>query len=295
MEYTKIDINLAKRLLPERPLESNKGTFGKVLNIAGCLEYEGAAYLSSLAPLKAGAGLVTLATIEQVINNIAGSCPWVTFYPLRDYYKKCIASDAFSDLKNIIESYSVLSVGPGLSDTPAISAFIDDLIKYLCNSDKKTVIDADAINVIAKSDIISLPKNSVITPHPAELSRLIGVPVDTIQSDRIKYALYTAEKYGCNVVLKGSNTVIATKELKIYVNTSGNNALAKAGSGDVLTGLISGFMAQGLPVEDASVLGVYLHGLSGELASDDLTVYSVLATDLIDYIPLAVKKIMEAV
>ena len=95
--------------------------------------------------------------------------------------------------------------------------------------------------------------------------------------------------------MKGSNTVIATKELKIYVNTSGNSALAKAGSGDVLTGLISGFMAQGLPVEDASVLGVYLHGLSGELASDDLTVYSVLATDLIDYIPLAVKKIMEAV
>ena len=285
MNYTEITKESAKTLLPKRPEQSNKGTFGKVLNIAGCIEYQGAAYLSSVAPLKTGAGLVTLATTEQVINNLAGNCPWVTFYPLRDYYKKCIASDAFYDLKNIIEKYSVVSVGSGLSDEPAIMAFVDDLIRYLNKTQKKVIIDADAINVLAKSDINTLPENSVITPHPMELSRLIDTPLSEIQNDRIKYAKYTAEKFGCCVVLKGNKTVVCTKELEVFINTSGNSALAKAGSGDVLTGIIAGFAAQGLNIEDSAKLGVYLHGLCGELASNELTNYSVLATDQINYIP----------
>lgn len=294
MEYTEITAQSLKALMPQRPQQSNKGTFGKVLNIAGSIEYQGAAYLSSVAPLKTGAGLVTLATIEPLINNLAGNCPWVTFYPLRDYYKKCIASDAFGDVLNIIENYNVLSVGPGLSDTAATNAFVDDLIKYLNKNNKKTVIDADAINVLSKSELSSFPSDSVITPHPVELSRLINTPVKDIQNDRIKYAKLTAEKFGCCVVLKGNQTVVCTKELEVFVNTSGNSALAKAGSGDVLTGIISGLMAQGVSVENAAKLGVYLHGLCGELASKDLTLYSVLATDQIDYIPQAIKKILEA-
>ncbi len=295
MNYTETTLSTAKLLLPPRPEESNKGTFGKVLNVAGCYEYEGAAYLSSLAPLKIGAGLVTLATIEQVINNIAGSCPWVTYFPLKDYYKKCIAPDAFSDLKNIISNYNVISVGSGLSDTPATGDFVADLIKYLMDSQHKTVIDADALNVIAKSELKTLPENSVITPHPVELSRLIKTPVELIQSDRLKYAALTAEKFGCCVVLKGNKTVIATKEAKLFINTSGNSALAKAGSGDVLTGMIAGLLAQGLSVENAAILGVYIHGLTGDLASINLTKYSVLATDQIAFIPAALKKLSEAV
>lgn len=294
MEYTEITAQSVKALMPQRPQQSNKGTFGKVLNIAGSIEYQGAAYLSSVAPLKTGAGLVTLATIEPLINNLAGNCPWVTFYPLRDYYKKCIASDAFGDVLNIIENYNVISVGPGLSDTAATNAFVDDLIKYLNKNNKKTVIDADAINVLSKSELSSFPSDSVITPHPVELSRLINTPVKDIQNDRIKYAKLTAEKFGCCVVLKGNQTVVCTKELEVFVNTSGNSALAKAGSGDVLTGIISGLMAQDVSVENAAKLGVYLHGLCGELASQDLSLYSVLATDQIDYIPQAIKKILEA-
>ena len=294
MEYTEITAQSVKALMPQRPQQSNKGTFGKVLNIAGSIEYQGAAYLSSVAPLKTGAGLVTLATIEPLINNLAGNCPWVTFYPLRDYYKKCIASDAFGDVLNIIENYNVISVGPGLSDTAATNEFVDDLIKYLNKNNKKTVIDADAINVLSKSELSSFPSDSVITPHPVELSRLINTPVKDIQNDRIKYAKLTAEKFGCCVVLKGNQTVVCTKELEVFVNTSGNSALAKAGSGDVLTGIISGLMAQGVSVENAAKLGVYLHGLCGELASQDLSLYSVLATDQIDYIPQAIKKILEA-
>ena len=282
----------ASSLLPERPAESNKGTFGKVLNIAGCIKYQGAAFLSSLAPLKVGAGLVTLASIESVVNNLASSAPWITFYPLRDYYKKCIAGDAFSELKEIIDSYDVISVGPGLSDSPAVSSFVDDLIKYLNNTNKKVVIDADALNVISKSDIRVLPQNSVITPHPVEFSRLLDIPLEVIQNDRVSAAKQAAEKFGCNVVLKGKNTIIGSRDGEIFENQTGNSALAKAGSGDVLTGMISGFAAQGLSIFDAAVLGVYLHGLCGELAALDLTEYSVLATDQIEYIPEAIKTLL---
>lgn len=288
-EIQKITKDTVKNLLPMRAQDSNKGTFGKVLNIAGSLNYQGAAFLSSVSPLKVGAGLVTLASIETVINNLASSAPWITFFQLRDYYKKCIASDAFLEIKDTLDTYNVISVGPGLSDMPAVSAFVDDLVRYLNTTDKKVVIDADALNVLAKSETKKLPKNAVITPHPMELSRLLGETVDVIQSDRIKYAKQAVQKFGCNVVLKGSKTVVALRNGNTYENTSGNSSLAKAGSGDVLTGMISGFCAQGLTVDDASLLGVYLHGVCGEIASCELTQYCVLATNLIDSIPQAIK------
>lgn len=293
MEPQNITKELVSTLLPHRSADSNKGTFGKVLNIAGCLNYQGAAYLSSVAPLKTGAGLVTLATIEKVVNNLAGNCPWITFYPLKDHQGKCIAGYAFQEIKEIIDDYDVVSIGPGLSTMPAVSEFCEDVIKILPQYNKKTVIDADAINIIAATDIKKLCENCVITPHPKELSRLTGLSVDEIQADRIKAAKYTAEKFNCNVVLKGKNTVVCTTEMQIFINTSGNSALAKAGSGDVLTGIISGLMSQGLSVKDAAVAGVYLHGLCGEIASKRLTEYSVLATDQIDEIPNAIKFIME--
>lgn len=284
-----ITLETAKNLLPKRKTESNKGTYGKVLNIAGCLNYQGAAYLSSVTPLKVGGGLVTLASIENVVNNLASAAPWITFHTVRDYYKRCIAADAMEDLKTVLPNYTVLSVGSGLSDLPAVADFVETLMRYLHHNDKKTVVDADALNVLAKRGFETFPKNCVITPHPMELSRLIGFSVDEIQTDRVKYAKLAAEKFGCTVVLKGNKTVVCTKDLNIYINTSGNSALAKAGSGDVLTGIISGFMAQGLESEQAAILGVYLHGLCGELASEDLTQYCVLATDQIDYLPKAIK------
>lgn len=294
MKYTEITINTAKKLLPIRTIDSNKGTYGKVLNIAGCFGYQGAAYLSSVSALKVGAGLVTLATTKQVINNLAGNCPWVTFLPLKDSMGEHIATDAFKDLTTKISNYDVVSIGSGLSVTQDTKDFVSDVIAYLNKSDTKSVIDADAINILAQSDLTVLPNNSVITPHPMELSRLIKIPLDEIQSDRIKYAKFTAKKYGCTVILKGNKTIVCTNNDKVFVNTSGNSALAKAGSGDVLTGIISGLIAQGLSTQDASILGVYLHGLCGEYASKDLTEYSVLATDQINYIPTAIKKLLEA-
>ena len=283
--------DFVKNLLPQRIEDSNKGTYGKVLNIAGSINYQGAAYLSSLAPLKIGAGLVTLATTKQLVNNLAAGCPWVTFLPLETYNEQCISKEAFEQVKEYIDSYSVVSIGPGLSTDEEVSEFVKTVINYLQQTDKKSVIDADALNIIAAGGIDKLPKNSVITPHPMELSRLINVPVEEIQRARVEYAFKTAQKFGCNVVLKGNKTVICTTDGLVYINTRGNSSLAKAGSGDVLTGMISGLIAQGAEVKEAALLGVYLHGLCGEIAARTLTQYSVLATDQIECIPDAIKLI----
>ena len=283
---------LVAQFLPERISESNKGTFGKVLNVAGCINYQGAAYLSSVAPLKTGAGLVTLATAEVVANNIASSCPWVTFLPLGasgGYIEK----NAFETIKSYIDSYSVVSIGPGLSTVRQTVEFCDSVIKYLVQINQKSVIDADALNIISLVKIEKLSQNCVITPHPMELSRLIGVEVEKIQQNRVKYAVYAAEKFGCNVVLKGNKTVVCTADGNVFINTSGCSALAKAGSGDVLTGIISGLVAQGVQVNDAALSGVYLHGLCGEICAKKLTQYCVLATDLVDAIPTAIKHILQ--
>lgn len=282
-----------KNLLPKRDLNSNKGSFGKVLNVAGCANYQGAAYLSSLAPLKVGAGLVTLASIDSVINNLASNAPWITFFSLKDEDKNFIAADAFIGLKPVIDNYNVISIGPGLSDSISVCSFVEDILDYLSDADKNVVLDADALNIISKLGVKKVPRNSIMTPHPMELSRLLGVSVDVIQADRIKYAMIASEKFNCVVVLKGQGSIISLPNGKVFKNTTGNSALAKAGSGDVLTGIISGFLAQGVHLSEAVLLAVYLHGLCGELAAKDLTEYSVLATDQIEYIPTALRHIME--
>lgn len=293
MEHTLITKEYVKDYMPLRSDISNKGTYGKVLNIAGSLFYQGAAFLASVSPLKVGAGLVTLASIEPVINNMVSLSPCVTLFPLNSCENKCIDESAIEQIAGVWEQYNTISIGPGLSTLPAVSNFILKLIDSLSNTDKKVVLDADALNIIAALNVSVLPKNTVITPHPMELSRLIGVSVEDIQQDRIRYALMAVDKFDCTIVLKGHNTVVATPEKEVFINTSGNSALAKAGSGDVLTGIVSGLLAQGLGIREAAILGVYMHGLCGEIASETLTQYSILSTDLIDCIPLAIKKILD--
>lgn len=286
-----INKNLAKKLLPLRNPISHKGSYGKILNIAGCAYYQGAAYLSSIAALRIGAGLVTLASIDRVIDNIASTTPCLTFFPLDNEYNKFINKNSFEKIKEIIDNYNIISIGSGISTNQSTEFFTIQLLEYLTNIEKPVVIDADALNTIAKNNIIKLPPNSIITPHPQELSRLIKYPTEEIQKDRKNYALLTTEKYNCTTILKGHNTIICSKEKEIYKNITGNSALAKAGSGDVLVGIITGLLAQGLNTQQASILAVHVHGLAGELASKDLTEYGVLATDQINYIPKAIKKL----
>lgn len=266
-----------KNLLPKRPENSHKGTFGHVLNVAGSEFYTGAAYLSSISALKVGCGLVTLASVATVRSTVATLCPDLIF-------------ESVEKLKNV-DKYQAVSIGCGLSQEAKAVKIFKDAIKILNKSDIPVVIDADGLNILSKFNI-NLPKNLILTPHPKEMARLLDVKVEDILSEPEVWAKKCCEKYNCTTVLKLHKTIVADTSGIFYVNSTGNSALSHGGSGDILCGMISGFMVQGVKIFDACCLAVYLHGLAGELASKDLTEYSTLASDLINYIPKAIKTIM---
>ncbi len=262
--------------LPKREQFSNKGTFGKVLNIAGSEYYTGAAYLSSISALKTGCGYVALSSSPKVINTVSLRTSDIVFIPI-------------ADVKKHISKYDVISIGCGLSTDLSVSILYKSLLESVSELEIPIIIDADGLNLLSKmKNEISLPKNLIITPHPKEASRLLKAEVEDIIEKPIQYAKMLSEKYNSTTVLKMHSTVVCSPELDIYVNETGNSALAKAGTGDVLTGMIAGLCAQKMNIFDAAKLGVYLHGKAGEIASGMLSEYSVLASDLLKYIPLAI-------
>lgn len=270
--------------LPERSENSHKGDFGRILNIAGSVNYPGAAYLSSISALKTGAGYLTLAAPKEIIPITASMAPEITFMPLKSQNG---AVSAENNIENL-EKYDVLSIGCGLTNTEETQKFVLNLLKTR-NPEQKLILDADGINILAASQEIIPLKNAVITPHPKELSRLLKIDAEEIITNREKYAAEAAEKYECITVLKGHNSII-TDGINVFINQTGSSALAKAGSGDVLTGIISGLAAQKLSLLEAAVSGAYLHGLSGDIAAKDLAEYCVLASDIIKYLPEALKQ-----
>ncbi len=292
-EIIKITKEFVRELLPKRVLNSNKGTYGSVLNIAGCLNYPGAAMLSSISALKVGAGKVTLGTTSSVIPIVASNYPEVTFINLGENDFFGIPKDGIKYFPKDM-NYSAISIGCGLGLLGGTKEFALSFLDKNQESNTPIIIDADGINALSSSNFKKeLPLNSIITPHPLELSRLLKVSVTEIQSDRISYAIMASKQFDCIVLLKGYETVIAIPNGRVFINTTGNSALAKAGTGDVLTGMIAGFSAQGLKLEDATCLAAYLHGLSGEIASFRHSEYSVLASNVIESIPIAIKEIME--
>lgn len=284
----KIDAKLVFPFLPKRDDNSNKGSFGKILNISGSRLYSGAAFLSSKSALRIGAGYLTLACPDEIISRIAPALPEITYLPL-----KSNSDGSISDENKIeeIHSYDVVSVGCGLTTNVDTQKFLISFLKQI-NQRQKIVIDADGINILSlHRNELSL-KNTIITPHPKELSRLLNISLAEVNDNREKYARITSQTYECITVLKGHNTIVTNGE-KIYINTTGNSALAKAGTGDVLTGLITGLLAQKVSPYQAAMLAVYLHGLAGDFASEDYTKYSVLASDVIEYIPFAISDLLE--
>ena len=254
--------------LPIREENSNKGTFGKILNISGSHYMPGCAYLSSVAALKTGAGYVVLASEERVLDTVAALAPEVVLSPV-------------SKIPEI--NATVLLIGCGLSTSDEAIKIFNSVIP----SNIPTVIDADGLNILSQTDL-KLKKDTILTPHPKEASRLLGCTLDEILENMETSAKRICEKYNCITVLKTHRTIV-TDGKRVYKNTTGNSALAKAGSGDILAGMISGLLAQGSNPYEASCLGVYLHGLAGDLAKNDLTAYGVLASDTIRYIPYAIK------
>lgn len=264
--------------LPQRIEESNKSTFGRVLNIAGSDYMSGAAYLSSVSALKIGCGYCFLCSTDRAIDAVAAKTSNVVFVPQ-------------NKVDNYIKTADVISIGCGLgTDKHAINMFSKVLDN--ASSDNPLVIDADGLNILSQDEydqIYDLTtenfKKLVFTPHPKEASRLLGVTLDDVLSDIEGSAKKITQKFNCVTVLKTHRTFICAPDGREYTNTTGNSAMAKAGSGDVLTGMITGLIAQKADIFEAACLGVYLHGLCGDLARKKLTSYSVMAEDLISFIP----------
>lgn len=275
-----MDENNVRNLLPKRPENSHKGTFGHVLNIAGSEFYTGAAYFSSLAPLKVGCGKVTLASVETVLRAVSTLSPDIILMPIKKLKKESF------------NNFQVVSIGCGLSQETGYVKLFKNVIKMLFNTQIPLVIDADGLNILSNLKNTSLPANTILTPHPKEMSRLMGVNSDNILKQPEFWVRKCCEKFNCTTVLKLHRTLVADNKGNLYENNTGNSALSHGGSGDVLTGMISGFLAQGLNCFDACCLAVYLHGKTGEIASQDLTEYSVLASDLLNYITQAIKIIL---
>lgn len=267
--------------LPKRFENSNKSTYGKVLNIAGSDYMPGAAYLSSVSALKVGCGYCFLCSTERVIDAVAAQTSNLVFLPRKD-------------ILNYLSDCDVVEIGCGLSQNrDAVELFqtvIDNLPKNL-----PLIIDADGLNILSNNANLLLThkfEHVLLTPHPKEASRLLGWSLEDVLNDVEVAAFKISKKYNCVTVLKTHNTIVVTPDGKKYLNNTGNNAMAKAGSGDVLTGMIAGLTAQGKPLYEAAVLGVYMHGMCGDIAKEKLTEYSVMADDLISCIPNAFKIIL---
>ena len=274
-----IEKRQAAQLIPERPAFSHKQTFGHVLALAGSRGKTGAAILCARAALKAGAGLVTLGIPDEVADVFQSRVTDEMTLPLPSNSGSLSVKARELIFSFIHEHADVLAAGPGLGVTGDTKKLLPDIIRT-CPA--PMVLDADALNSLngdcrplaqAKSPVI-------ITPHPGEMGRLIGKKAADIEKDRLGAALSLSTETGACVVLKGARTVIASPEGKIFINPTGTPGMAKAGTGDVLTGMIAGLLAQGLPPAEAAVLGVYVHGLAGELAGVRYGLHSMLASDM---------------
>lgn len=263
--------------LPKRPQSANKGTFGKVLVIAGSEKYPGAAYLTCAAAYRVGAGLVTLTTNKTVKIIVSKKLPEVTFL-------------SYGETLQSINKYNSILIGPGLGqDDQAIKR-----VKQLLNKDlPKAVIDADALNILPQTDNWwdKINGEIILTPHPGEMATLTGLTIEEIQEDRINVAQSFAKKWGKVVVLKGAGTVIVSPIGETLVSPFANPVLATAGTGDVLAGIIIGLLAQGLTSFDAACVSVYIHGMAGEILRKKIGDAGLLASDLLPLLPQILKKL----
>jgi NAD(P)H-hydrate epimerase len=266
---------------------ANKGTYGHALVVAGARGRTGAAAMAGIAVLKAGAGLATVASAASAINVIAGYAPEIMTAPLPETNGGCIAAQALEDgsLERVLAHKTVIACGPGLGTHPETVKVVAHLATH---ATVPLVLDADALNGLAGGDFGSGAGARVLTPHPGEMGRLLGRTVYEVQADRTGTAREFAQKHGVWLVLKGDRSLIAAPDGRVFVNPTGSPAMATGGTGDVLTGLVAGMIAQTPDDLSSAVLAaVWLHGRAGELAAAELGEKAVTATDLFTYLPEA--------
>ena len=278
-------------ILRSRPKDAHKGDFGHLLVVAGSPGMTGAAGLAAISALRSGAGLVTLAVGASLYPILASRFTELMFLPLPEK-KGALSPQSLPLIQKFIAKTDGLLIGPGLGRKKSIPGFITELLDGL---EKPIVLDADGLNALkGKPEILKKVKAPVIvTPHPGEMAGLTGLKIEKIQESRRETALRFSRKYNVVTVLKGYQTAVTSPDGSLYLNFTGNPGLATAGSGDVLAGLIAGLVVQGLPVFSAASLGVYLHGLAGDLASREKGEPSLLAGDLLEKIPSAIRFLLE--
>ena len=278
-----------KSLLPMRNTHCHKGDFGRVLVIAGSEGMVGAAVLSAYSALRSGCGLVTLATCDSERAVAASFHPEImTAGLLSENGQLC--RKALPQILKLSKTADAVVFGPGLGQNGDIGYILEEL---LISYKGKMVIDADGLNALSHNPDILLKRSCdlVLTPHPGEMSRLTKLGTEEIQKNRKKIAKEFAEKYGICLVLKGTETVVAQPMQQTYTNCTGNPGMATAGSGDVLSGVIAALVAQGLTNFDAARLGVYVHGLAGDIAAQKKGVYGLIAGDISEELPKALSEI----
>lgn len=274
------DISLSS-ILRKRVPDSHKGTYGTLLCVTGSRNMPGAAMLSSKAALRCGCGLLKQCSVSENIPSLAAYLPEAVYVSMNADENGSYLSENIEKLLNISEKASAILIGCGLSVTKNTKTLVAELIRSVkC----PVILDADGINCISEdTDVINEAKNGIIlTPHPAEAARLMKCTVREIQSDRYGISRAFAEKFPDSVlVLKGAGTVITSKD-KMYVNNTGNSGMSKGGSGDILSGMIASFAAQGISLEKSAVLGVYIHGEAGDRAAEKYSMHSMLPGDIIN-------------
>lgn len=293
-ESLKLELVEIESLMPyfqPRARDTHKGTYGHLLILAGSFGKTGAAAMAGKAALKMGAGLVTVATAESCLPQVARAMPELMTEPLPETTARTISEKALPRVLELLEGKDALLVGPGLSTDPSTTSLVLHLLDRLKKAKIPVVIDADGLNILASKPecLKSLPKKTVLTPHPGEFSRLTGLSTPEILKNRLKLAPEFATRHRLYLVLKGYRTLVVSPEGRLMINPTGNPGMATGGSGDVLSGLIASEVMQVEDLLQAAVNAVFVHGLSGDLAAEKIGERSLTATDLIKFLPAAVK------
>ena len=282
MELRAIDVNYVRAALPARREDGHKGTFGKALIVGGAVGYTGAPYLAARAAVRGGCGLVYLGVPRCIWAVEAAKCASAMPFPLPDDGER-LAAAALAPIRDRLRGCNVLALGPGLGRSEGVSALVNALLRETTQS---VVLDADGLTALA-ADLSALDARrgrvTILTPHDGEFARLLGISPETLrEKDRVETARDFALEHGCTLVRKGHRTLVALPDGRVLENTCGGSALAKGGSGDVLTGLIAALAAQGADPERAAACGVWLHARAGDLLAACMTPYFVAPEDVVD-------------
>jgi len=299
-------------VLPARPLDAHKGSFGKLMVVGGSVNYTGAPYLAAAAAMRTGAGLVTLGIAELLHAPLAAKLTEATFL-LLPHHMGALVPEAVSLLHERLDDYEALLLGPGLGRDPLTARFVTRVLglpaseahsrlgfvgataesQAVARRMPPVVIDADALNALADAQSWELAPQmlAVLTPHPGEMARLLHISTADVNADRIGVACRAAQQWRVVVVLKGAHTVIAAPDGRARVNPFATPALATAGTGDVLAGVIASLLAQGLAPFDAATAGAYLHGLAGQMVADEIGAAGAVAGDLLERLPVCLRRL----